>query len=58
MKIRPLFLLLAVAAILTSICANAQKNDDSRDQFEKALVECADYVTNVILDDEGKSRCD
>ncbi len=34
------------------------QNDSLKNEILKALNECADYATNVLLDEEGKSRCD
>lgn len=58
MKFRPLLPFCIIVALLTSICLHAQYSEATKADFEKALVECADYVSTVVLDDEGKSRCD
>ena len=58
MKIRLLFHGFVIAALLNTTTTLSQQNDLNRASFEKALIECADYVSTVVLDDEGKSRCD
>lgn len=58
MIIKQLFLFMVMATVLSSFSACAQKKDDDPAKFEKAMAECADYAANVILDEEGKSRCD
>lgn len=58
MQIRTLFHGLLLSALLNNGISQAQENDIDRATFEKALIECADYVSTVVLDAEGKSRCD
>lgn len=37
---------------------NAQENSASKDEILNAINECAVYASNVLLDREGKSKCD
>ena len=44
---------------LININENSYAQDDSlKSQVLKALNECANYATDVLLDEYGRSRCD
>lgn len=47
----------ALTVIVMMGCQASAKNPE-RDQVLTALNECAVYATDVLLDEEGKSRCD
>ncbi|MCD8262490.1 MAG: glycoside hydrolase family 127 protein [Bacteroides sp.] len=51
-----LILLMTLITVSTS-CTQAQSSP-IRNELLKAMNECTDYAVNILLDEEGKSRCD
>ena len=49
---------LTVLLMLLLVCAGSVQARPSKEEVRRAIEECADYAIRVLLDDEGKSRCD
>lgn len=49
---------LTLLLVLVGACVVGAQAQPSKEEVRRAIEECADYATRVLLDEDGKSRCD